>query len=226
MIYLAKFKLKLIKSIKLIKSKILKVYKYFFKFRTSCVSDNKAKLCTSTSMLKSKIESLLFVSPKPISARQLSNLGIGSVGEIEKYLQDLKKEYFEEKRGIQIIEHDNKYQMVSAKENFQFIQKLTKQEVSGELSRPSLETLTIIAYRAPISKLDIERIRGINCTLILRNLLMRGLIELKFDTQKSENYYNISFDFMRYLGINKISELPNYEKLSKHDSIERMLNEQ
>jgi len=168
-------------------------------------------------MLKSKIESLLFVSPKPVTLRQLSSLGIGDASDIKKCLQDLKKEYFEKKCGIQIVEHDNKYQMVSAKENFELVQRLTKQEISGELSRPSLETLTIIAYRAPISKLDIETIRGMNCTLILRNLLMRGLVELKFDAQKKENYYNVSFDFMRYLGINSISDLPDYEKLSKHD---------
>ena len=175
-------------------------------------------------MLKSKIESLLFVSPKPITAKQLVLLELGNVKEIEECLQDLKKEYIEKKRGIQIVEHDNKYQMVSAKENFSLVQKLTKQEVSGELSRPSLETLTIIAYRAPISKLEIEQIRGMNCTLILRNLLVRGLIELKFDTQKNENYYNVSFDFMRHLGINNVLELPDYEKLSKHESIERILN--
>lgn len=175
-------------------------------------------------MLKSQIESLLFVSPKPITARQLSNFGIGSAQEIEKELQSLQKELNEKKSGIQIISNDNKYQMVSAENNSHLVQKLIKQEVSGELTRPSLETLTIIAYRQPISKVEIERIRGINCTLILRNLLIRGLIEIKFNTEKKENYYNISFEFIRHLGISNVSELPDYEKLSKHDSIEKLLN--
>ena len=175
-------------------------------------------------MLKSKIESLLFVSPKPITAKQLAALEIGKIDEITKCLKDLQKEYKQEKRGIQIVEHNNKYQMTSAKENFELVQKLTKQETSGELSRPSLETLTIIAYRAPITKLDIERIRGINCTLILRNLLIRGLVEVKLDKQKQENYYNVSFDFLRYLGINNVRDLPDYEKLNKHDSINSMIS--
>ena len=177
-------------------------------------------------MLKSKIESLLFVSPKPIAIKKLVELEVGNAQEIKQVLEELQKEYVEQKRGIQIINHNDKYQMVSAKENFELVQKLTKEEISGELSRPSLETLTIIAYRAPISKLEIEQIRGINCTLILRNLLMRGLIEIKLDAQKQENYYNITFDFMRYLGINNITDLPDYEKLSQHESIENAISKQ
>jgi len=173
--------------------------------------------------LISQIESLLFASPKPVSARQLANFGIGSVKKVEETLLELQKEYKDKKRGVAIIQNKNQYQMVSASENSELIQKLTKEEVSGELTRPSLETLTIVAYRGPISKIDIERIRGINCSLILRNLLMRGLVETVFDKQKQETYYNITFDFIRYLGINNVQELPDYDALSKDETIEQIL---
>jgi segregation and condensation protein B len=113
--------------------------------------------------------------------------------------------------------------MVSAPENAQLIQGFIKDETTGELSRPSMETLTIIAYRGPISKLDLDRIRGVNCSLIIRNLLLRGLIEAKPDKKKNETYYNVSFDFIRFLGINDVAELPDFERLSKDDAIDRML---
>ena len=176
-------------------------------------------------MIKSKIESLLFISTKPISIKQLSEITEKKSKEIKSELNKLIDEYKNNSRGIQIIKNESKYQMVSSPENAKLIKKLIKDETTGELTRPSLETLTIIAYRQPISKIDIERIRGINCSLIIRNLLTRGLIEFKYNKIKDETYYNITFDFIRFLGINNITELPDYEKLSKDDSIDKMLSE-
>jgi len=175
-------------------------------------------------MIKSKIELLLFISTKPISIKQLSKITEKKSKEIELELNKLIDEYKNNSRGIQIIKNESKYQMVSSPENAKLIKKLIKDETTGELTRPSLETLTIIAYRQPISKIDIERIRGINCSLIIRNLLTRGLIEFKYNKIKDETYYNITFDFIRFLGINNITELPDYEKLSKDDSIDKMLS--
>ena len=173
--------------------------------------------------LKTKIESLLFISAKPITVKQLSDITGKSASEIKQAGNELVEDYKKEKRGIQIIKNGLKYQMVSSQENTKLVQEFIKNETTGELSRPSLETLTIIAYRGPISKLDLDRIRGVNCALILRNLLLRGLIETKIDKKKKEIYYNVTFDFIRFLGINDIVELPDYEKLSKDDTIDRML---
>ena len=124
---------------------------------------------------------------------------------------------------MQIIKVGSKYQMVSSPENSKTVQNFIQDETSGELSRPSLETLTIIAYRGPISKIDLDRIRGVNCALILRNLLIRGLIEAAADKTKKETYYTISLDFVRYLGISSVADLPDYEKLKQDDSIDKML---
>mgnify|MGYP001598415695 CR=1 FL=1 len=173
--------------------------------------------------IKSKIESLLFISAKPMSARQLAGLTKKDLKEVKEAGDLLVEEYKKNGRGIQIIKNGLSYQMVSAPENAKLIQEFIKDETAGELTRPSLETLTIIAYRGPISKIDLDRIRGVNCALILRNLLLRGLIESKFDRKKNEYYYNITFDFIRFLGINNISELPDYERLNKDDTLDRML---
>ena len=116
--------------------------------------------------------------------------------------------------------------MVSSPENASFVSEFIKDETTGELSRPSLETLTIIAYRGPVAKLDLDRIRGVNCSLILRNLLLRGLVEVYEDKERGESIYNVSFDFLRFLGVNKVSELSDYERLHSDNTIDNVLNKE
>jgi len=174
--------------------------------------------------IKSQIESLLFISAKPVAVVELAKIIKASPEEIKKAGDELVELYKSEKRGLEIIKDGSKFQMVSSPDNSKVIQEFIKDEVSGELSRPSLEALTIIAYREPISKLDLDRIRGVNCSLILRNLLIRGLIEARFDKKKGDTYYNVTFDFVRFLGINEIAELPDFKRLHTHDSLNRMIN--
>jgi segregation and condensation protein B len=174
--------------------------------------------------LKSKIESLLFVSAKAMSIKGLAELMNAEAKEVEKAGDELVAELKAAHKGVQIIRNKDSFQMVSSPENTELIQSFIKDETTGELSRPSLETLTIIAYRGPVSKMDIDRIRGVNCALILRNLLLRGLIEVKEEKEKGENFYNVTFEFIRFLGLSDVRELPNYEKLSASETIEQMLN--
>ncbi len=176
------------------------------------------------SSLQSKIESLLFISAKPMSVKQLADVFKKNDDEIKKAGDELVEKYIEDKRGIQIVKSGTKYQMVSSPENASFVSEFIKDETTGELSRPSLETLTIIAYRGPVAKLDLDRIRGVNCSLILRNLLLRGLVEVYEDKEKGESIYNVSFDFLRFLGVNKVSELPDYEKLHSDKTIDDVLD--
>jgi segregation and condensation protein B len=173
--------------------------------------------------IKNKIESLLFISAKPIAIKQLADLIKAEEGEIKQAGEELMADYKQEHRGVQIIKNGNKLQMVSSPDYATLIQEFIQEETAGELSRPSLEALTIIAYRGPISKGDLDRIRGVNCALILRNLLIRGLIEAK--TDKSETFYNVTFDFIRFLGINDINELPDFERLHQNEIIDKILTD-
>jgi segregation and condensation protein B len=175
--------------------------------------------------LKSQIESLLFISGRPMSSRELADLIKCETKEIELAGGELIAAYKEKNAGAQIIKNGSSLQMVTSPENAAIIQEFVKDETTGELSRPSLETLTIIAYRGPVSKTDLDRIRGINCSLILRNLLIRGLIDVREDKKKDESYYTVTFDFLRFLGLNEVKELPDYEKLSQDDTIDRMLED-
>jgi len=99
-----------------------------------------------------------------------------------------------------------------------------KSEQSGELTKPSLETLTIVAYRGPITKAELEQIRGVNCSLIIRNLLIRGLIVGDEEVGNGQIYYRVTVDFLKYLGLNFAAELPDYARLHSAENLESILN--
>lgn len=173
--------------------------------------------------LKYLLESLFFVSAKSLTLKELVNFSKKDISEVKIALEDLISEYNKNNRGIRIIENGKKYQMASAPDNAKLVQKFLQTEVSGELTPASLETLTIIAYQGPIKKLEIEKIRGINCSLILRNLLIRGLIEEKSSDEPDENEYEASLEFIKFLGISNIKDLPDYEKFNKNENIDKLL---
>lgn len=177
--------------------------------------------------LKSKIESLLFISNYPLSLKRLSALTGDDPDHVEHALEDLKKEYDEkEDSGIILTKIGDKVQMATNPQNSKEVQEFIKDETTGDLTRPSLETLTIIAYRGPVSRAEIEQIRGVNCSIILRNLLMRGLIEAREDKKKMQTVYNISFDFLKFLGLSDQKELPNYKDLNSAENLQKVLEEE
>lgn len=163
--------------------------------------------------LQSQLESLLFVAIKPLAVKELAALTKSKTKEAEEALENLAKEYSSRGSGLALIKNNGQYQLTTAPDNATLIQEFLKDETSGELSQPSLEALTIIAYRGPIGKLELERIRGVNCSLIIRNLLLRGLIEEKYNKATDENHYTVTHDFIRFLGLGSLEELPDYEKL-------------
>lgn len=139
-------------------------------------------------------------------------------------IEALKQTYNTEERGIQIAQHGSTVQMVTSPMNAKTVADFLKDERSGELTRPSLETLTIIAYRGPLPKSEIDLIRGVNCSLILRNLMIRGLITAREDKERMVTLYEISFDFLRHLGIRDVHELPQYLELSTDEHLDRLLH--
>lgn len=175
--------------------------------------------------LKSQVESLLFVSLKPLSLKELAAATNAKSKDLEEALEQLIADYSQGERGLAIIKNNNQYQLTTAADNASLVQEFLKDETSGELSQPSLEALTIIAYRGPISKLELEKIRGVNCSLIIRNLLLRGLVEERFEKAKNENYYTVTHDFVRLLGLGSVSELPDYEKLNQAEALNTVLAE-
>ena len=131
-------------------------------------------------MLKGVIESLLFITNRPLTKKELANLVEEKVEDVEKALEELVAEYAKNDKGIKMVQNGKEFQMVTDPANSKVVQKFLEAEVNKELTPASLETLSIIAYRAPISREELEQIRGINCAIILRHLLIKGLIGNKF----------------------------------------------
>lgn len=168
-------------------------------------------------------EALLFVSSKPLSLTKLAQLLDVKKAEVAEAVEALAAQYANRKGGVVLVQNGEQVQLVSSPETAETISTFLKDETTGELTRPSLETLTIIAYRGPVTKPEIEQIRGVNCSLILRNLLMRGLVEVAEDKKLMQPTYRVSMDFLKYLGVGSVGELPDYKKLAAHPHVTEML---
>jgi len=165
---------------------------------------------------KSIIESLIFINQEPISIRKLAQILESKENEIEILIDELINDLKNTKRGLRILKKDNKVQMVTAKENSDYVQKLIKSYLTEDLSPAAIETLAAIAYFGPLTRQEIENLRGVNCMFILRTLLIRGLIEKEENPKNRLSYlYKISFDFLKKMGIEKVDDLPNYTEFSK-----------
>lgn len=166
------------------------------------------------STLKSVLETILFAYGEQISLEKLSKLTKSGKEEVRKALNELSRDY--EERGIVLLKRDEFYQLGTSPNNSSYLQELAKDEFGEELSKAALETLSIIAYKGPITRAKIEFIRGVNSSFILRNLLMRGLIERIENPKDARSpLYQVSFQFLKYLGLKNINELPEYDMLRK-----------
>lgn len=171
----------------------------------------------------SQLESVLFVASKPLSIKKLAKALQVEEPILLENLENLKLKYGMDS-GIVLLQNNEDWQMVSNPENKQSAENFLKAEVSGELTKAQLETLTVVAYCGPITKPELEQIRGVNCSLILRNLMMRGLIKEKEDSVNLLPTFEITMDYLRHLGITNPAELPDYDTLSKHESISNAVN--
>lgn len=170
----------------------------------------------------SQLESLLLVAYKPISFSEICKLLAVESNTVKDLVEKLQTYYQENNRGIRLTISNDKVQLVSASENSEVVKAFIKEEISGEMTPAALETLTIVAYRQPIAKAELEQIRGVNCSLILRNLLIRGLVEAQFDKEKGTTLYSITNDFLKFLGLDSVKNLPEYEKLNNSELLQAL----
>ena len=174
--------------------------------------------------MKSELESVLFIASKPLSRKELGKaLGV-EMEVLEEAVVVLKEQYNDPASGIHIVDTGADVQMVTNPANAEIVEDFTKQELMGELTRAQLETLTVVAYQGPITRPEIEAIRGVNCAIILRNLAVRGLVEEEDSVDKLMTAYRISATALRQLGIATVSELPDYETLREHPHLTAALN--
>lgn len=172
--------------------------------------------------LPSKLESILFVASKPLSISVLAKAVEKNEVEVEEAIETLRMKYNHAESGIHLLLDGKSVQFSTNPDNGELIRAFLKQEIAGELTKAQLETLTVVAYRGPVSRSEIEQIRGMNCSVILRNLLMRGLIEEQTNDTLVP-LYSVSFEALSHLGIHAVEELPDYETLHAHEYIQAAL---
>lgn len=170
-------------------------------------------------MLPVKIESLLLVSNRTLSVKELASLCKSDEEEVQRAISLIMEKFNKEDSGIRVVRAGDKFQFATSPDSSEVVSEFIKHETVGDLTRPQLETLTIIAYRCPITKDEIEQIRGVNCTVVIRNLMTRGLIEAEGEMTQLLTRYVITTDFLRHLGLSDVKDLPEYDNLRNDERI-------
>lgn len=175
---------------------------------------------SSKPRIKSIIESLLFVSGDPLTVKDLSNALEISIKTIKNILEEMMNEYENEKRGIKLISINGEYQLVSKAENSNYIQKLLKKNKRQSLSQASLESLAIIAYKQPITRVDIDEIRGVKSESAMQRLLEKDLIKEvgRLEVPGRPILYGTTDEFLRQFGLKELKELPSLDLYEDKDS--------
>ena len=166
---------------------------------------------------KAIIEAILFASGKAVNINNIMSILELSRKEAELILQQMKLEYENEKRGIEIIKVNDTYQMCTKKEYFEYIYPLFDNRAQPKLSNAAMETLAIIAYNQKITRAEIESIRGVNSDGTIYKLLEYGIIEEagKADAPGKPMTYKTTDDFLKIFGYTTVDELPELPKIDE-----------
>ena len=157
-----------------------------------------------------EIEGLLFVTPGLVSVHQLAKALETTDGEIESILSRIETHYKETGHGLRLMRVKSKIQLTTAPEISKIIENYLELDTSSTLSQAALETLAIIAYKQPVTRPEVEVIRGVNSDGVLRTLLSKGLIEElgRAETPGRPIYYGTSPEFLQYFGLESLDRLP------------------
>ncbi|MBI2475710.1 MAG: SMC-Scp complex subunit ScpB [Candidatus Taylorbacteria bacterium] len=156
-----------------------------------------------------KIEAVLFWKAEPVALARLGKIFGENEAAIKKALLTLEEKLRD--RGLALIFKDDEVSLRTAPAVSGLIETLTKEELARDLGKAGLETLSIILYQGPLSRREIDYVRGVNSTFILRHLLVRGLAE-RIENPKDKRLflYRPTFDLLSFLGISRLEDLPEY----------------
>lgn len=165
----------------------------------------------TTLSVSARLEALLFVAPEPVSTSQLATVLQITPSEIEGGLNELTQQLTE--RGIKLQRFRGKYQLTTTPEAAEIIETFLGLEATSKLSKAALEALAIVAYQQPVTRPQIDAVRGVNSDGVLKSLLNKGLIE---EAGRAEGpgrpiLYHTTTDFLQHFGLNNLDELPKLE---------------
>jgi segregation and condensation protein B len=156
------------------------------------------------------VEALLFVSAEPLAAGDLRRVLAIRQSTLDRVLDHLGRALSVGDRGIRLQRHEGVIRLVSAPEMALYVDKLRGQQASQRLSDAALETLALIAYRQPVTRPQIEAIRGVDCSGVTSTLLQRGLVEEvgRLDTVGHPILYGTTLAFLQHFGLERLDQLP------------------
>jgi segregation and condensation protein B len=174
----------------------------------------------SAEELKGVVEALLFATQKPLSVREIKEITETEDSKfIKDIIEDITKECVEHSRSFKLVEIAGGFQFTTDGIYAKWLRKLYKVTKSDYLTKPSLETLSIIAYKQPITKAEMEFIRGVNVDGVVKNLLQKGLIRIsgKKKVPGTPFLYSSTRFFLQYFGLNSLQDLPQLSEFSEAD---------
>jgi segregation and condensation protein B len=160
--------------------------------------------------LPALLEALLFVAPSPTPITRLAQvLGIDAA-KVEEVLVALEDSYVSQDRGVRLLRKGDRVHLTSAPSAASFIEKFLGLDLSTKLSTAALETLAVVAYRQPLTRAEIEAIRGVNCDGVMKTLLSRELVEAvgRLEQPGRPFVYGTTVQFLQYFGIESLERLP------------------
>lgn len=169
----------------------------------------------SKKTIKSAIESMMFVWGEPLDIKEIADIFDTDKKEIYEYCKELQEEYEQEGRGIIIREVNKSFQFVTKKENLDYIERLCTPVKHKKLSQSALEVLAIVAYKQPVTKGEIEAVRGIRCDRVIEGLTKKGLVAEvgRSDTVGRPILYGTTDVFLKQFGFKTLKELPGIDDI-------------
>ncbi len=159
--------------------------------------------------LDAKIEGLLFFTAEPLSYKEIANMLGASVPEVKEAVVVLREK--NQARGVVVCEREDTVTLGTSPELSTLLEKIRKEELDKELTRATLETLSIILYKNGATRSEIDYIRGVNSSFILRNLSIRGLVEKAVHpTDSRKIVYKPTIEAQNYMGVASISDIPEF----------------
>lgn len=176
------------------------------------------------------IEALLFIWGEPLNIREISKVLDMNRSQVENILKKMIDDFDFNRRGLKIVTIDDSYQLSTRPEHHSWISKLSQDKSSKSLSTAALETLSIIAYKQPITKNELEAIRGVRCDSIVNTLVNRDLVEERGRLERIGRpiVYGTTKEFLRYFGLESLVDLPpieDFEDASNENEIENQHRE-
>lgn len=170
---------------------------------------------TSRHSIKSAFESMMFIWGEPLEARAAADVLNISEKEAIEVFEELKRDYESDERGLRVRRVNRSFQFVTAEVNAEYIERLCTPVRKRRLSQSALEVLSIVAYKQPVTRAQIEAVRGIKCERVIKGLEEKGLVEEKGRSNGIGRpiLYGTTDDFLRYFGFESLKDLPDIGEL-------------